>query len=312
MNTAHTPASLELRHLRALHAIRQHGSLTRAAADLHCTQSALSHLIADLERQLGQPLLARTVKPLVFTAAGRRLLATADAVLPLIATTDDDLAGLRRGIAGRLLVSLECHSCFEWLVPSLDTYRAAWPEVDLDLRVGDLTDQRTALRDGVIDVVITSDHSSGPGLAATPLFRYDIVGVLPLRHPLVGRKRLVPRDFIGTTMVTYPVEEARLDAFSRFLVPAGVKPARRRTAELTAMIVQLVASGHGLAVLPRWAVADPAKRGTVVIRPLGTGLWSDLYALRRSEQVETPYLRAFVDTARTVSFRTLEGIKPIR
>lgn len=302
---------IDLRHLRAIQAIARHANLTAAAKALHCTQSALSHLITDLEAQLRLPLLRRACRPLQLTVAGRRLLATADAVLPLTATLDEDLERLRRGTAGRLLLSLECHSCFDWLVPTLDRYRVAHPQVELDLRVGASFDPLPALADGLVDLVITSERSASPGVHADPLFRYQIVAVLPPRHMLAARDRLQAADFREQSLVTYPVDESRLDVFSRFLRPAGIVPQQRRTAELTAMIVQVVAGGHAIAALPHWAVSDAEQRGSVVTRPLAKGLWSDLYALRRAEQVGTSYIDDFVATARRESLRHLCGVTTI-
>ena len=75
------------------------------------------------------------------------------------------------------------------------------------------------------------------------------------------------------------------------------------------MIVQVVAGGHAIAALPHWAVSDAEARGTVVTRPLGrTGLWSDLFALRRAEQVGVDYLDAFVAIARRQSLTHLAGV----
>ena len=160
---------IDLRHLRALNAIAQHGGLTAAAKTLHCTQSALSHLITDLERQERLPLLRRDCRPLQLTVAGRRLLAAAETVLPLLATLDDDLDRLRRGTSGRLLLSLECHSCFEWLVPTLDTYRASHPQVELDLRVGASFDPLPALADGLVDLFRTRRITGHPRRSVVPL-----------------------------------------------------------------------------------------------------------------------------------------------
>lgn len=302
---------IELRHLRALQAIARHASLTVAARSLHCTQSALSHLITDLEAQERLPLLRRDCRPLQLTVAGRRLLATAERVLPLMATLDEDLERLRRGTAGRLLLSLECHSCFDWLVPTLDRYRVVHPQVELDLRVGASFDPLPALADGLVDLVITSERSTSPGVHADPLFRYQIVAVLPPRHVLAMKDRLQAADFREQVLVTYPVDETRLDVFSRFLRPAGIVPPQRRTAELTAMIVQVVAGGHAIAALPHWAVSEAEQRGSVVTRPLAKGLWSDLYALRRAEQVGTPYLDDFITTARRESLRNLRGVTAV-
>ena len=75
---------LELRHLRSLRAIHEQGGLARAAEVLNLTQSALSHQIKALEEQAGVELFLRKTKPLRLSAAGMRLLRTAEQVLPLI------------------------------------------------------------------------------------------------------------------------------------------------------------------------------------------------------------------------------------
>lgn len=303
---------IDLRHLRAIDAIARRRSLAAAARDLHCTPSALSHLVADLERALRLPVLLRDRRPLALAPAGRRLAACADAVLPPLARALEDLERQRLGSSGRLYLSLECHSCFAWLVPTLDDYRRRHGEVEVDLRTGASFDPYPALRDGVVDVVISCEGRSQPGTHADQLFRYEVVAVLPTRHPLAAKRRLTPADVAGETVITYPVDESRLDLFTRFLRPAGVAPARRRTAELTAMVVQLVASGHGLAALPRWAVAAAEDAGTVAVRTLGPGIWSDLAILRRSADRGSSLIDDFVTTAKRVSFATLAGIKPCR
>jgi LysR family transcriptional regulator, regulator for metE and metH len=298
MSPSHGVPVIELRYLRALHAIAIHGGLTTAARALHCTQSALSHLISDIERQQRLPLLRRDRRPLRLTEAGRRLVRAAETILPQVAALEEDLERLRRGTEGRLLLLLECHSCFDWLVPVMDRYRAGHPTVELDLRLGASFDPVPALTDGVVDLVITAERGPSPGVHADDLFRYQIVAVMPPDHPLARRERVQPRDFSGQTLVTYPVEECRLDLYTRFLEPAGVRPGRRRTAELTALIVQIVAGGHALAALPQWAVQEAVDRGVVVTRPLGRGLWAELRALRRAEQNGTAYLDAFVQLAK--------------
>ncbi len=301
---------IEVRHLRALAAIARQRSLAAASRDLHCTPSALSHLLADLEQLVRQPLVHRDRRPLALTTAGRRLAVCADLVLPAIRQTQDDLERLRDGSDGRLFISLECHSCFEWLVPTLDAFRARHPEVEMDVRSGASFDPYPALRDGTVDVVISCDGGSEADLLADPLFAYEVVAVLPPAHALTAKRRLSAGDFAELTVITYPVDESRLDLYARLLHPAGISPRRRRTAELTAMLIQLVASGHGVAALPRWAVAGAASAGSVALRPLGQGLWSELAILRRLRDQGDRTIDRFVATARQVSFATLSGIRP--
>lgn len=127
---------LEIRHLKTLHALREADSLVEAAERLHLTQSALSHQFKELEERLGMALFVRKTKPIRFTSAGLRLLQLADATLPLLRGAERDIARLAGGTAGRLHMAIECHSCFQWLMPTIDQFRDAWPEVELDLASG--------------------------------------------------------------------------------------------------------------------------------------------------------------------------------
>lgn len=120
---------IDLRHLRTLHALRETDSLPEAAERLHLTQSALSHQFRELETRVGMPVFVRKSKPVRFTTAGLKLLQLADQVLPLIRTTERNLSKLAGGTADRLHIAIECHSCYQWLMPSLDEFRCAWPDV---------------------------------------------------------------------------------------------------------------------------------------------------------------------------------------
>lgn len=150
---------LEIRHLETLSAIRDGGSLQEAAERLHLTQSALSHQLRDLETRLGTPLLNRRTRPARLTTAGLRVLALADEVLPRLRATERELLRLAAGRTGRLHLAIDCHSCFQWLMPALDAFRAQWPDVALDLSAAFSFAPLPALVRGDLDLVITSDPS---------------------------------------------------------------------------------------------------------------------------------------------------------
>ena len=124
---------LELRHLRTLAMLRDTGSIAQATERLHLTQSALSHQTKALEEYYGLGLFVRKTKPIRFTPAGQRLLQLADSVLPALTSTERDLMRLAGGQAGRLFIAIECHSCYEWLMPTMDVFRENWPEVEMDI-----------------------------------------------------------------------------------------------------------------------------------------------------------------------------------
>lgn len=306
MNNTH----VELRHLRLLQAVTEAGGLTAAAERLHLTQSAVSHQLKALEDALGLPLVERTARPLQLTAGGRRLLALAYAALPQVDAALRDLAKLKDGDAGELRIAVECHTCYDWLMPAMDCYRDVWPGVELDLLGGFHADPVGLLLDARADLVVTSEAAPRAGIVYAPLFGFEMLALLPPGHPLAAKKCLLPGDFAEHTLITYPVPEDRLDLIRRILAPAGIRPARRE-AQLTVAILQLVASRRGLAALPAWAVAPYLERGYVVARSIGKhGLWAELYAAVRETDAARAYVADFIETVKRDSFARLPGIRP--
>jgi LysR family transcriptional regulator, regulator for metE and metH len=303
--------NLELRHLRTLVALRDTGSLVEAAERVFLTQSALSHQIKDLEERIGAPLFIRKSRPVTFTSAGQRLLRLADEVLPAVHGTQRDLERISGGEVGRLFMAIECHSCFEWLLPAINAFRENWPEVEIDISGGFNFAPLPALARGDLDLVVTADPVPDLDLHYWPLFSYEAQLAVGLRHPLAAKPWVEPADLADQVLITYPVETARLDVFKHFLEPARVEPARLRTAELTTMIIQLIASGRGVSCLPNWALHEYLQKDYVVARSLGEeGVWPTLYAAVRSGEEGLAFMQGFVETARKACFETLIGIVP--
>ncbi|MBM7334222.1 MAG: LysR substrate-binding domain-containing protein [Alcanivorax sp.] len=301
---------LELRHLNTLLAIDEAGSLVEAAERLHVTQSALSHQLKDLEHRLAVSLIVRRTRPIRFTPAGARLLALARDILPRVKRTETELRRLAAGRSGRLHIAIECHSCFQWLMPALDRFREAWPEVELDLSAAFSFTPQSALVRGDLDMVITSDPVDNEAVRYLPLFRYELV-LAVARGSALARQRFVAASALSDQrLITYPVEHERLDVFTAFLDPAGVAPASVRTAELTPMMVQLVAAGRGVAALPNWALTEYLDLKLVEAVRLGeAGVWRTLYAAVRDGDESVPYVQEFMDTARDLCFQNLSGIR---
>ncbi|WP_227269753.1 LysR family transcriptional regulator [Roseobacter weihaiensis] len=282
---------IEFRHLRTIQAIHEAGGLARAADQLHITQSALSHQIKGLEDQAGVELFVRRSKPLKLSPAGMRLLKLAQQVLPQIQALQNEFSGLREGSTGRMHIAIECHACFEWLFPVLEQFRKAWGEVDVDIRPGLAFDALPALLKEDVDLVVSSDPEELSGVEFVELFDYAPVFVAAKSHPLAQKPFVEAADFRGETLITYPVERTRLDVFSQLLIPAKVEPAAIRQVELTAVILLLVASNRGVAVLPDWVVREVKYSSDYVTRPLtAQGITRRLYAAVRKDDLGKPFM----------------------
>ncbi|MEN2426049.1 LysR family transcriptional regulator [Chromobacterium vaccinii] len=299
---------LELRHLKSLLALAETGSVSQAAQRVFLTQSALSHQLKQLEAAYGLTLFERKTQPLRFTPAGERLLRLARDLLAQVAAAERDLARIRQGEAGEVRVAVECHTCFDWLMPAMDQFRRNWPAVELDIVSGFHADPVGLLLSDRADLAIVSEAEPQAGVVHLPLFSYEMVGIAAREHPLAAKTAWRAEDFAAETLIHYPVADEMLDLLRKLLLPAGVNPARR-TAELTIAIIQLVASRRGVAVLPYWAVQPYLERGYVVARQVGEEkLRSELYAALREDDADRAYMQDFVQTVRDSSFATLPGL----
>jgi len=291
---------IEFRHLRTIKAIHEEGGLARAADRLHITQSALSHQIKGLEDQTGMELFVRRSKPMKLSPAGQRLLRLAEQVLPQVAALEEEFLAMQQGKTGRLHIAIECHACFEWLLPVLERFRLAWPDVDVDIRPGLQFEALPALLREEVDLVISSDPEDLAGVDFTPLFDYEPVFVASADHPMAAKPFIEAEDFRGELLITYPMERSRLDVFSMLLKPAGVEPRAIRQVELSAVILLLVASNRGVTVLPDWVVRELRHNSSYVTRPLTeTGLTRRLFAATRAEDTTKPFMAHVMKLARS-------------
>jgi LysR family transcriptional regulator, regulator for metE and metH len=299
---------LELRHFRALRAIHQAGGLARAADLLNITQSALSHQVAGLEEQVGMELFVRRSKPMRLSAAGVRMLRVAERILPEIAALEEELMAVKSGKTGRLHIAIQCHACFDWLFPVLEQFRHAWPEVDVDIRAGLAFDSFPALVREEVDLVISSNPEPLPGLMAHPLFDYHPTFVGSAQNPLAKREVILAEDFRDQVLITYPVGRDKLDAFTELLTPAQVEPRAQRQVELTAVILMLVGSNRGVAVLPDWVLREVKGSGDYVTLPLGPGeITKRTYAVTREEDGTKPFMAHFLRLCRSEPVKLQRG-----
>lgn len=299
---------VELRHLRTIRAIQQAGGLARAAEMLNMTQSALSHQVKGLEDQAGMELFVRRSKPMRLSAAGVRMLRAAERILPEIDAMEEEFRALRAGRTGRLHIAIECHACFDWLFPVLEMFRHAWPEIDVDIRAGLAFEALPALNREDVDLVISSDREPPPGIVFNPLFDYHPTFVGSAQNPLAAKEFITAEDFRDQVLITYPVSRDKLDIFTELLTPAKVEPRAQRTAELTAVILMLVGSNRGVAVLPDWVMREVKTNADYITRPLGPEVVTKrMYAATREEDAAKPYVAHFLRLARSEPVKLQRG-----
>jgi LysR family transcriptional regulator for metE and metH len=290
---------LERIHLSIIQAVHEHGSLTAAAEVLCLTQSALSHSIKKLEQQLGSDIWSREGRSLRLTQAGQYVLAVANRVLPQLSLAEERLAQYAQGERGTLRIGMECHPCYQWLLKVVSPYLTNWPDVDVDVKQKFQFGGIGALFGYEIDLLVTPDPLDKPGLRFEPVFDYEQVLVVNREHKLAHLDHITPDQLSDEVLITYPVETDRLDIYNQFLMPAGVTPKRHKVIETTDIMLQMVASGRGVAALPRWLIEEYIDKINVLPVRLGPkGLAKQIFLGARESDLKIDYLKAFIELAR--------------
>ncbi|WP_254511532.1 LysR family transcriptional regulator [Anatilimnocola floriformis] len=302
-------AAIERTHLEIIRAINQLGSLTAAAESLFLTQPALSHSIHKLEDTLGLKIWTREGRSLRLTQAGEYLAAVANRLLPQLERAELQLQQFAQGERGTMRIGMECHPCYQWLLKIAAPFLEAWPRVDLDVIQKFQFGGIEALIGHDIDVLVTPDPLKKPELIFEPVFDYEQVLVVGSDHPYRKAKFIRPEQLSDQILITYPVSTDRLDIFNRFLTPAGVIPKKHKLIETTDIMLQMVASGRGVAALPRWLVQEQQDRFQILPIRLGEkGIDKQIFLGLRKKDLEVDYLKAFIEIAR--SSKAIKKVKP--
>jgi LysR family transcriptional regulator for metE and metH len=296
--------------LAILQEVDRLGSVTAAADRLNVTQSALSHTIRRVEERHGIKIWTKNGRSLRFTQAGNYLLALAQRVLPQIEHAERVLLDFAQGRRGALRVGMECHPCQKWLSRLTPHYLAAWPDVDFDVRTAFRFDGVAALLGHEIDVLITPDPIDLPELFFLPVIDYELVLVVHEAHRLANQTYIEPHDLLDEELITVPVSIERLDIFTRFLVPAHCRPKTHRTAEATDLMLQLVAAGRGVSVLPDWLVNEEGAGLPLRAMRLGKdGINKSInLGMRRGEET-VAYIAGLLELAQEMGRKLGRGVE---
>ncbi|OOE89551.1 LysR family transcriptional regulator [Salinivibrio sp. AR647] len=297
MNFSHGIDMLERHHLHILRAIKEQGSLTAAAETLYLTQSAISHAMKKLESQLGISLWQKSGRQLHFTRAGEYLLTLSERMLPQFEHAEQQLKQFAQGQRGTLRIGMECHPCYQWLLKVVEPFLHQWPDVDVDVKQKFQFGGLGALFGHEIDVLVTPDPLLKPGIEYVSVFDYEQVLVVSGRSALAAFDHVDPEQVTQEVLITYPVDQSRLDVFTQFLAPAHCAPRKHKTIETTDIMLQMVAAERGIAALPKWLAKEYQQRLNLHILRIGQqGIHKSIHLGVREGQRDD-YIQNFIEKA---------------
>ncbi len=262
-------AKVTIRQLEVFLEVARHPTLSAAASALHLSESAVSHVVTELERALGERLtVRRKAKGVTLTAAGELVARRARTVVEAIHEIPHELAQGRDGrLAGPVAVGCYNGIADSVLPPVVQRFAEDFPEVRVDIRVGDNDELIEALHEGSLDLAVLYDVNLPTGLTKRMIYPTEVVAVLPADHPLAAGPDVDLADLVAEPLIvldTRPSRENTLEAFEA----RGLSPNLRAAIPQIEVVRALVGRGLGYTLLrSRPAVMHRTTEG----RPL-TGL----------------------------------------
>src|ERR1700712_4210626 len=295
---------MDVGRLEVLRELRLRGSVTAVARATHRTPSAVSQQLKTLEREVGAPLTEREGRGLVLTPAGDALARAAADVVVAIARADETWRSYLAGPEGRgdLAVFPTGGRMF---LPRL--LRSARETPGLEIVATDVDPVHADFMHLVPDFDIVLAHAVGPAtswsdrdLLAVPLLDEPLDVALPVGHPLVDHEEVTAAEIAGERWIGVPDDfpyERLLQEIERV---AGTALTIVQRFSDTRVTESLVASGEGLAMLPRYT--SGGEGSGVVLRPLAQlAPTRRIAALLRRETAERPSVRVVLDSLRSIA-----------
>jgi len=301
---------MDVRRLELLRELAERGSITAVARATSRTASAVSQQLKVLEREAGIPLTERSGRGIVLTGAGRALAETATDIAVALERAEALWEDFKQAPRGEVTLTT-FPTGGQMLLPGLLSAIAEVPGLTLSC-----SDQDPLLPDFAdltpdFDIVLADSPGTLPswrdrGLVVVPLMREPLDVALPEGHPLGDRKTLSPKDLIDELWVGVP-EGFPYDRILSEIEAINGAPARVGLRFLDNGIVEaVVASGHGIAILPRFTTRD--HENGLITRPLtGVRATRQISALLRPDRAERPSVRLVVEALRTEASRLQEA-----
>lgn len=306
---------LEVKHLRLVQAIASEQSVTRAAGRLHLSQSALSHQLLDLERELGARLFDRVGKRMVPTAMGVRMLASAERLLGELLALEQDLEGEARESRVPLRVTTSCYTSYVWLPAAIGQFARTHPRVDITIVLEALKRTLEALAADEIDLAIVTEPPKDASLTVSVIVTSELVALASPQHPVLARggaKRgtLKWRDLRGATVLVHDItkeaqallESAVRESWQHESGERLASPVDLRRIPLTEALIELARAKSGIFVADRCMIEAQLGGGNgLVALPFSPRAERTFYAVWRKKNPRALPMNELVGIIRTQS-----------
>ena len=258
---------ITLRHLRIFEAVARHGAISRAAAELHLTQPAVSMQMKQLEEQIGLPLVEQIGRRTCLTEAGQLLRVHARDMadrMALLNASMEQFRGLERGLLRLAVVSTANYFLPAWIAD----FNARHPGVRISLQVGNRAFVLAALADNSTDLAITGQPPDGADVVAQNFKDNPLVVIAPPQHPLAGQGPVPMARLADEVLVVREPGSGTRAAAERHFAALGLTVRAGCEFSTNEAIKQAVRAGLGVAVVSAQTIDLELQTGCLVVLPV--------------------------------------------
>jgi molybdate transport repressor ModE-like protein len=290
---------IDVRRLRVLRALADHGTVAAAAASLHLTPSAVSQQLAALEREVGQPIVERRGRGLVLTGAGEVLLEHAHALFAQLERAEADVAAHGRGELGTVVIGAFPTALAAIAAPAARALATTHPRLALELVDVESPHCFAALVEERIDLAISMESASAPTpddprFSRWPLLDDPLDAVLPDDHALATRSAIALDALATETWVGPSPGTSCFEVTLAGCAAAGFTPRLVHRTNDFGTLMTFVASGLGVALVPRLA-QDRVPPGVAIVPLRGVPPARRVFAATRRGSEARPIVAATRD-----------------
>lgn len=285
---------MDLQQLRYVVEVASSSSFTRAAERCFVTQSALSHQIAALEREIGQRLFVRSSRSVRTTEAGEAFLAHAKTALAAADHAREAAAAAAGRVVGTLRLGVIPTVTAVSVPHAISRFRQAHPEARVQLTMGNSDALAAAVRRGALDVAMLGlrEDVDPSGVASRELAREGLVAVVPSVHRLAGRAEVALEDLADEVFADFPAGTSGRAQSDAAFAASGISRDVSFEAESVELILGLVSAGLAITLLAP-GVVTAASSDAVAVEIVGGPVRVEYVAwdARAPRAVATAFLR---------------------
>lgn len=284
---------LTLRQLKVFEAVARHLSFSRAAAELHLSQPAVSMQVKLLEDAVGLPLFEHLGKKTFLTEAGRELFHSSRSIAAQLVELDQTLAQMKGGQRGKLRVSVA--STANYFAPQLlANFSQSRPEVAMSLNVTNRETLLQQLAANELDLAIMGKPPEAEHLQAESFMDNPLVVIAPAQHPFTRKKKLNLEAIRDTPFLMREQGSGTRSAIERFFAAKGLSINTSMEMSSNEAIKQAVQAGLGLGILSLHTLEQELTlKRLAVLKVEGFPIMRHWYIVHRADKRLSPIAQAF-------------------